>query len=576
MLRIVSLSLLFCLVSSATFAQAPIRFYASSSGSKVLENQVMEVQFTLENGDGSSFSPPDFKDFRVINGPSRSMSTSIMNGQRSVEMSYGYSLMPTRTGKIRIGSASITVNGKRYKTSPIVIEVVKGKALSENEKEQVFVRAELASLEGWVGQQLILDYKLYTTVDVESYNVLEESGYQGFFPQEIRRHDSRTKTEVLEGVQYTTKVLKRVALFPQQTGELMIDPILLQVGVSKGGNRARRSLLFNPNVKRVNIQSEPVALNILPLPAASPESFTGAVGDYQVSSRISRATVTTDDVVSVRLTVQGAGDLKRIQAPPLNVPEGLELYDPKVIDEGLYESAGTLVGKKEFEYLILPKQSGTYQLQPQFAFFDPDSSRYILAGQKRYTLNVRAGTARDRQAINTDEDELSEDIHFLKLDTKLYKEPSYFPGTLGFWGAIILPFLALGGMVVRKRALATKEEVDPVLRKAQLARKEALARLEKAAQFRQSNDAKGFYDEVSKAMLGYVCDKLRIPRSELTKNNLREKLEAIKVEETRIERFMQLISTCEMALFAGKDNAAAMQDTYEGAVEILADIEKAS
>jgi hypothetical protein len=552
------------------------QFYATTSGNKVVKDNVFNVQFTLKNGDGQNFRPPQFDGFRVVSGPNRSMSTTIANGVRSMEMAYRYQLLATKVGRFTIGRATIDVDGTTMKTSPMTVEVVAGKAPEEAGATNVFIKAEVPTQEGWIGQQLLLDYKLYTTVNIESYNVIDESDYQGFFPQDIRRHDSRPQTEVIDGVQYTTKVIKRVALFPQQAGKLTIEPLFVQLGVSKGPQQKGRSLLFNPNVKRMNISTEPLEININPLPTNAPPSFTGAIGKYRVSMRLNRGIITTDDVLSIRMSVQGSGDLKRIQPPPLAAPDAFDVYDPKVLDEGLYETNGELVGKKEFEYLLLPKQPGSYQLQPRFTYFDPDSMQYVTFEDNVYEITVRKGSDKVRQDLNLDGEGDVADIRFLKLDTKVYQQTAPFTGSSVFWGAFVLPFLFLGGVFIRKQSRLKQEQIDPAQRKMQLAQKEALKRLEEAAGFRAAGERKQFYNAVSKAMLGYVCDKLQIPRSELTKDNVRERLESIGVEEARIIRFMDTITTCEMALFAGRDSAEAMQETYDGAAAILADIEAAS
>lgn len=561
----------------AVYAQQNVQFYATCNAKKVVEKSYVDVRFVLKNADGTNFRAPQFKNFRILNGPNRSMSTTITNGQMSKEMSYGYTLRPLRKGRLTIESATIDVDGKTLKTAPLLLEVIEGNANEESDVEDIFVKAELQSENAWIGQQLLLDYKLYTTVNIESYNVVEESDYQGFFPQDIKRFDGRLVQEVVDGVQYTTKVIKRMALYPQQAGALEIEPLFIQMAVSTDGGNRHRSLLFNPNLKRLNVETAPVVITVKPLPDNAPASFTGAVGSYRVSTRLSRNTVTTDDVLSLRMTVQGDGDLKRIQPPPLQVDDIFEVYDPKVIDEGLYELNGEIVGKKEFEYLLLPKKEGTYRLQPRFTYFDPDSAAYITFDENIYEVNVRKGSNKPRQDINLDKDVVSnDDINYLKLDTQLHKDNGDFTGSALFWSLFTFPFLLLGGVFIQKRVRTNMDQVDPQLLKKQRARAAALKRLSQAERYMAAVEPKSFYDEVSKAMLGYVCDKLHIPLSELTKNNVKGKLEAIQVDSTHIDRYMKIISTCEMALFAGMDNADAMKETYESAVQVLADIEAAA
>ncbi len=569
------LSVLMLLLTFSLQAQE-VSFEATTDAREVVENNSFSVVFTLRNAEGSGFRPPAFDGFRVLRGPNRSVSTQISNGVVRSEKSYTYTLLARGKGTYTIEPASILVNGKKLTTEPVQVKVVEGKEGVEKDLNQVTVRVIPSVVDAVVGQQIIIDYKLYTTVNVDSYNVIEESDYQGFFAQDIKRFDSRVIREVEDGVQYVTKVLKRVALFPQQAGALTIEPMLIQIGIVEDDDPARRrSMFFNRNIKRTAIETEPLTINVSSLPGDAPATFSGAVGQYQVSSRLNRKMMTTDDVLSVRIAVQGNGDVKRIQPPELNLPEGFDAYDPKVKDESAYEINGEIVGKKEFEYLVLPKKPGTYNIAPAFTFYNPDSAKYVTIEDDVFPLNVRQGSmvATDRPALEEEEATI-DDIEFIMLNTALYpKQSSPFIGSLLFWLLSVLPLLLLGGIWVFKRSRDADLAMDPALKRQKKARKAAEKRLETANQHLKAEKSRAFYDEVSKAMLDYVCDKLQIPRSELTKENLREKLQNLKVEESKIDRFMKIIHNCEIALFAGKDNSEAMNETYENCVDTIASIE---
>jgi hypothetical protein len=568
-----------CIVLFSNGLLAQSSFSATTNARDVVENSSFQVSFTIENAEAEDFQAPPFKNFRVINGPNRALSTTINNGKVKSKKTFSYSLMPKGKGRFTIAGATATINGKKMTTNSLVINVVEGNVGSEEDDEgQVFVRVIPTVTDAVVGQQILIDYKLYTTVNVDSYNVLEEADYAGFYAEDIKRFDSRVIQEVEDGVQYTTKVLKRVALFPQQTGTLTIESMLIQMGVMDGNSPSRRSLFFNRNIKRIAIETEPLEINVSSLPSGAPDLFSGAVGTYRVNSSISRNSLTTDDVLSVKIVVQGDGDVKRIQAPTLDLPEGFDVYDPKVKEESTYEINSEIIGKKEFEYLILPKKAGVYNINPSFAYYDPDSTKYVIPNSRAYRVSVRQGSmvAADRDEIIKD-DQVNDDIEFIKLDTKLdQKASNSFVGSIIFWVLYILPFLFLGGLFLMKRAKDADLAMDPVLKRQKKAQKEAQKRLETANQHLQANNSRAFYDEVSKAMLGYVCDKLRIPKSELTKDNVKGKLESMSVEEEDINRYMKIIHNCEMALFAGMDNASAMKETYDNCLEVLAKIEVSS
>ncbi len=557
-------------------AQGQVTFEAYADAKQVLLRSYFQVSFSIKNGDAGRFSPPPFTDFTVVSGPNRTAKTMIANGQRSSETIYTYSLQPKRVGKFTIGSATIESGGQTLRTNPITVEVVQGTAADPDKgDEEVYIKAEPTVTEAWIGQQIGLDYRLYTAIQIDNYNVLSESEYQGFYAQDVRQHDSRLIREVIHGRQYATKVLKRVALFPQQAGELTIDPLNVQLGVVVEDNSRRNSFFFNKQIKRIPAVTDPVTIRVNPLPPDAPASFAGAVGKFSMTSRIEQPIITTDDALSIKMLITGTGDLKRVQIPEINFPETFEVYDPKVIDESNSEQMGVITGRKVIEYLAVPKEPGNYKIDPTFSYFDPDSAKYVvLHNAEPFNVTVRQGSKRSKlPTLNTEKTVAERDIHFINTQPGLKRKGRVFFGSTVFWILAVLPFLALVGVFVGKRAQDKLQNIDPMLAKSRKARKIALQRLATAEGHLQANDSRAFYDEISKALLGYVCDKLHIPLSELTKDNVKSKLESLSVPTEQIERFMTIIQTSEMALFAGMDNASAMKETYEHAVSTLSDIE---
>lgn len=558
---------------SAGALSAQTTFEATTDARRVLENSYFEVTFTLSNAQGGQFSPPSFEDFLVVSGPSRAVSTSMINGQVSRTQAYSYTLKPRRTGTFTIGSASIKVNRATLQTKPLTIEVVKGRKGDPGSAEQVFIRAEPSTETAYVGQQILLDYKLYTTLDVESFNILEESGYQGFFAQDVRRFNGRVMREVINGVQYTTKVLKRIALFPQQTGQLTIEPMNVQLGVVKEGANRSRSFFFTPEVRPYPAATETVNIEVLPLPAGAPESFTGAVGDYQIRPDLSSKTATTDDALTLILTVRGTGDIKRVEAPKLDLPEGFEVYEPKVVEETNLELNASIEGKKVFEYLLLPKAPGNYAFTPKFTYFSPDSTKYVTLADRPFSLYVKQGTGQPGRATASLSE--TEDIGPLMLNPRLTQTRTPFLGSALFWGLLAAPLLLFGGLLGWRRHRAKQSDIDPNERRMQAARGVAQERLSQAKSHLKAGDSRAFYDEVSKAILGYVGDKLQIPRSSMSKSSLRQRLQELDLDEGLIETVMSIVQDCEMALFAGQADAGKMETVCERATQAIAGMEKA-
>jgi len=429
-----------------TVVAQSVSFEAYADARQVVRNGYFNVSFTLTNADGTNFKAPSFRDFVVAGGPNRSMSTTLINGVMSREISYSYTLRPRKTGKFTIESAVIQANGKELRTPPLVIEVLEGNTAQE-ENKQLYIRAELSTTEAWMGQQIIQYYKLYTTVDIKTYNILEESDYPGFYAEDIRRFDARVMREVIDGTQYITKVIKRTVLFPQQTGTLQIDPMMIQMGIAVEVPGRRSRFLFNEQIQQIDLSTEPRSIEVKALPQPAPADFTGAVGkfDFQISS--SRTNASTDDAISLKMILAGNGDIKRVGAPALNLPDAFEVYDPKMLAENNIESEGILLAEKVFEYFLLPRAAGTYSLQPSFTYFDVDSADYVTLQQDPIAFDIQQGSARpevNRSPVASGSSGRS-DIHFISLDTRLTPKGRHFTGSNLFWLLFLLPFSGIAG-----------------------------------------------------------------------------------------------------------------------------------
>jgi hypothetical protein len=569
------LSIFLFLIHFCFLGEAQVSFEASTDAKQVIENGYFRITFTLNNAQGTNFTPPSFKNFRVLEGPSRSMSTTIINGNASQKVSFSYSLQPKKVGKFKIAPASIVVNGKSMKTNAVTIDVIKASAASKNaaEEQQLYVKAEIDTNNVYVGQQLVINYKLYTTVNIENYDIAFEPEYQGFFARDIRRYDSRVIREVIDGVQYTTKVLKRIALFPQQTGLQKLEPMTVRLGVIVGNNRSN-SFFFSNKIKHVNVQTNALEISVKNLPKPIPSDFSGAVGKYAMNSFVDKTNLTTDDAVSVNLTIQGNGDIKRLQAPAIKFPDNFEIYDPKVFNEVSEETGGILKGQKSFEFLAIPRQKGNYELKPSFTYFDTDSARFITLLPNIFNINVRQGKGNPNGAVSTKPIVENKDIRYIKTATSFSNKSTPFPNTNVYYGLLFFPFLVLGGAFAYKQILLRNDSIDLIALKKKKAQKVAIKRLASAEQFLKANDSRNFYDEISRTLLGYICDKLSIPLSELTKDNVNQRLQDLKVKDQHITDFMSIIKITERALFAGMNNSGDMQATYEKSVKIISEIEE--
>ncbi len=557
-------------------------FEAITDVSRVSLQSYFNVSFVLRNADEDVFTPPAFQDFDVVNRPSKSFIANVTNGKAVKEITYTYTLRPKRTGKLTIESASMKTPDKTFRTRPILIEVT---AATNADKAQsarrIFLRAEPLTTRAFLGQQILVDYKLYTNVGVETFMVAAESDYPGFFAEPIRRYNPPAQRETINGITYISKVIKRVALFPQQTGALTIRPLQVELSLpleEESNANTRNNFFFGRPTERLMVASEDVRINVRPLPPDAPDTFTGAVGNFNASFLPSRTELSTDDVLALRLTIVGDSDIKRVQPPALTLPAGLEGYDPKVLEESVTENGdGVLISKKVIEYLILPKAPGNYSLEPRFTYFDPTRNVYVATEQKNIALQVKPGSV---QAPTTTADESDSirakaDIRFLKTSTQLQQSKRHLIGSPLMRILMALPVCLLLGLFVLQGIRRRKGmHPDAAALRTRYAKQEAVRHLQAAEKHLRTGASRAFFDEVSKALLGYVCDKLRIPRSALTKDTVREKLQELQAPAALVDEFMQIIQICEVALFSGQQgDDATMQNVYRKAFDNIAALE---
>lgn len=547
---------------SDAFAQKrKVEFVATASATEVVLGDYFNVTYTLKNTDGKKFKPPRFTGFDV-QGPSMGQKQYNINGRITYEQNYIYNLIPKRVGTFTIPSASIRANGKTYKTKSITVKVVKRRTQNINADADVLLVAETSVKEAYVGQSVRLDYTIYTAIDIETYKIMNRPDIKGAFAKDVQNINAPSTQRKINGKTYATKVLYRMILYPQQEGDITINPIAMRIAIAKS--------FFDHDVQ--SIYSNDITLNVKPLPDGTPDDFSGAVGNFDMVSTLNTNRVTTDETIVLNLEVTGKGDVKRITPPNLNLPtDSFTVYDPRT-DESVVEESGDLVYTKTFEYLISPKHAGELILEPTFSYYDTEKKKYETLKVTERPITILKGVNPHSDAKPIDQNTGGE-IRYIKMEGNLHHQ-SYFYGSIGFWLLLALPFLALGGLLFYKRQQDKINAIDPILKKRKKANRIALKRLEQAKVHLDANESRAFYDEISKTLWGYVSDKLNIPASEMSKYTIRDQLQAKNVAETQAEQFVKALENCEMALFAGMDNAASMQQTYESTTELMTDLEE--
>lgn len=550
------------------------------------------------------FYNPDIKNFEVLAGPNMSQfqSTSVINGQVSSKklISYTYILEATREGRFSIPAAVVKINGRTYTSNSLVIEVVKGDASAAaanrgggNRARQskgvsngaVFLKMEVNKSSLYRGEFLIATLKLYTRTDLEGLGDPKFPSFNGFWNQVVEDNDLKLNfvREKYNNKVYDAAVIRRYVLFPQQVGKLVVDPFELTASVIEhsapqsafdaffggGGTRARKRLT-----------SAPISINVKELPTGAPASFNGAVGSFTIASSLSKNKVRANDAVNLVVRVSGSGNVKLVDAPKISFPADFDTFDPKISDNVKTTASGSY-GVKTFEYSFIPRSQGKYTIPAlEFSYFDTKTNSYKTLKTQSQTIDVDpdpTGGARNGLQGGTDKENiklLGQDIKYIKVGSiTLTPKGDYFFNTATYWLVLLLAFVAIAASFIFL-AKRERENADVVFIKNKRANKVAYQRLKKAETLIKSGDTHGFYEEMLKALWGYLSDKLAIPVSDLSKERATQLLESRGADAETIQTLTQIIEECEFARYAPGGHGAEKSDRFNHAVDIISKLEQ--
>ena len=582
-----------------------VRFVAEAADVVVSGDQVRLV-FTVNSQDIKDFRAPSIKGFDVLMGPSRSQQSSIqiINGKRTSNSStaFTYILLAGSPGTYTIPAASVEVNGEKVFSNAISIKVLPqdqnsgnsgnnggGSASSSRSQaagsrisaNDLFITATASKTTVHEQEAILLTYKVYTVVNLRQlYGKMPD--LKGFHTQEVELPQQKTFTlEHYKGRNYNTTVWSQYVLFPQQTGKLEIpsitfDGVVAQQTVSDDPFDAFFNGGGHVEVKK-KITTPKVVINVQPLPA-KPAGFSGAVGEFKLASSINATDVKTNDAVTIKLTLSGTGNMKLIGTPEVKFPQDFEIYDPKVTDDYKLTNSG-LTGTKTFEYLAIPRHAGNFTIPAvEFTYFDLKSNSYKTLKTEAYNLKVAKGQGNADQVISdfTNKESvkmLGRDIRFIKLgDSSLRPKGDFFFGTVGYYLCYLIPLLlfVVFAVIYRQKAL---ENANVAKVKTKKANKVATRRMKLAGKLLAENKKNEFYDEVLKALWGYISDKLSIPVSQLSKDNIETELTNYGVQEALIAEFIGVLNECEYARYAPGNENEAMDKVYSASVEVISKME---
>jgi len=575
--------ILFLLCFQGLLAQ--VQFEARVSKTTLGLNERLRIDF-LMNIDGDNFVPPSFDGFRIIAGPSQQVSQSWINGKTSFEKSYSYYLLPSQKGILTIRQAVIEFNGQIYKTQPIKINVT---AATEQPRDpndsqisaddNLYLVADITNTNPYINQPITVVYKLYFSynIGITNWKELSKPKYNDFWSQNIDIKQLIAEEGMFKGERYRYIVLKKVILYPQKTGKLVIEPLSMDIDVQLPTNRRDMfgRVIATEGNKRVSAGAKTINVKALP-EAGKPIDFTGAVGKFDFKAIPSKTTLKNGESLDLVLSVTGTGNLKLFTLPKPEVPNALEMYDA-VHDEKVNTPLSGMNGKISDSYTIVPQYKGDYVIKPMhFSYFDLGTGTYKTISSSEIKINVLDGptqSAETHETASTEKNKIepTEQFRYIDLRTELVssKEPAFF-GSNKFYTLLFLPFLLLPIIVLFKKK---KEAIDSDVFGNRIKMNNKLAKKYLSEAKKQINNKEPFYVALEKAMHNFLKAKLHIETSEMSKDNIRELLLSRKANPQAVNDFIALTENCEIARYA-PSSSASIQHDFDKAVTIISELEK--
>lgn len=591
------------LFHTAAFADEKVTFEVKAP-MMVAKGEAVRVEFTLNaKPDDNSFVAPSFEGFDVIAGPavSRGSSIQIINGQMTRNSSYTitYVLLPQQEGTFTIGAATARVDKTEYRTKTLPIEVVDegqtGQSSSGGSssgsspadvqqqvgKDDILLRMELSRRTAFKGEPIRAALKLYYRVNLVGDSGSKLPTFNGFWAQEIERQQ-QPQRERYNGRVYETQIVREYLLYPQQSGVITIEPAELNVIAQVVVQSPNPDPFFGGGHEvydvRRSLRTSPVEVTVRDLPAGAPESFSGAVGKFTMSSNLPASTLAANSAATYTVKIAGTGNLSFVQAPKLTLPSSFEQYNVKTTESMNTTAAGT-TGYRQFEYPFIARAEGEYEIPPvEFTYFNPDTKQYVTLSAQQMTLDVTpdAGGGSAQQVVTglskEDVKLLGQDIRFIKLGRgNLHLQRPPFMGSALYFLLLALIVALFGGAYValRKRI---RDRQNVVLMRGKRANKVAVQRFRIAMQYMKAENRHAFYEEMLRALWGYMGDKFNIPVANLTKENVREELHKRGVPQELSQCFSDLISQCDEAQYSPVAGAR-MSDIYNEGVEFISKLE---
>lgn len=580
------ISVLVIFISVSIFSQQP-ELTATVSKNKLGVNQRLRVVYAINKQGGDNFKLPDFKNFKVVGGPSQSVSQSWINGKVSFEQSYTYIIQPKRKGEFNLPLASINIGGKMITSKPIKIIVTDAVDIPKDPNDPNYIAeqnihlvAEISKSNPYVGEGIYIEYRLYFSNNVGIYEnaITESPQYNGFWNQEIKIKGIVTKTGKYNGENYRYAVLHKALLIPTKTGKLTIDPMKMDIVVAVPTGRS--DFFGNVITRQVRKEFSSVKKIIYPkeLPTKNkPESFTGAVGDFKYTLNLSKNALKSNESSQIKVEVLGKGNLKLFELPEIKTPKELEVYEPEHKEKVSITASG-IRGSVTNLYTVVPQYKGKYKIpNTEFSYFNPKTKKYHTITTKDLYVDVLEGKALPKsdesnnsvtkQSIKT----TGKNFKYIQTssDFKPIKTTDFFKST-SFYVLLLLPLIAipLGVFIGNKKREREGDITGNKLRKAEKRAKKYLSEAQK-----QLGKKEQFYESLERALHNYLKAKLGVETFDISREKIEQALEDKKVDTQSISNFIDVLNDCDFARYTPITDVQ-MKEEYEKAKQVIMQLDK--
>ena len=572
--------------------------------SVVRNGQQFSITYSVNAG-GGEFAVPSFQGFYKLMGPqtSYSSSTQIINGKFSQQTTYSYTyyLQALSEGKFVFPPAQFTVKNKTYYSDSLRIEVIGGNAPPQNNARQgnnpatvgeeeteaggenIFISLILSKKETYIGEGILATVKLYTRTNLSGISEIKYPDFTGFMKVDLETPDlTSLKQENINGNVYGTGIIQQFLLYPQITGEVSIEPVQITVLVQqKSGNSDPFFGDFFSTYQTVQkaVISKAARITVRPLPGPKPDDFSGIVGNLALSASVSKDSVNVNDALNFKLAVSGTGNLKVAEAPKLKLSPDIETYDPKITDN-IKNSAGGTTGQKTFEYLLIPRHYGDYTIPPvTYSYFNTSTGKYEQLTTREFHFHAIKGNEQNTGITvyggvsKQDVQYVGKDIRFIRTETgNLKRAGNLLVSKRSFYSIYAIAIMIFAAVLILRRE-HIRRNADIAAVRNRKAGKVAAMRLREASACIKRGESDRFYEEILKALWGYLSDKLNIPVSDLTRTNAITALKDKGADETRVEELTDLLDKCEYARYAPSSASTGVTAIYEAASRFIKSVE---